>query len=258
MPKATLNIEDFSGGIVKNKNPRDLEANECQESEGFTSINPGLLSVQSNFSTAPGFIGNEGGYEQEYLSQGIYNTWAIQPEYSFRRFLVVKFISSAGGFTTVEGVGLSNFTATNGSGLETINHGLTTGIRVTKVGPITSAQNISCRIEKVSDTQFKVKDSFDITNDAAKDYALLAIEATYDASGIIGPEFSPAETSPANNIYIIKSHNLGMFGFYNLGTYGAGFYGELDRNNHPGCFHDDPWLFDIEHLWDFTVIVEDL
>ena len=251
MPKATLNIEDFSGGIVKNKNPRDLEANECQESEGFTSINPGLLSVQSNFSTAPGFIGNEGGYEQEYLSQGIYNTWAIQPEYSFRRFLVVKFISSAGGFTTVEGVGLSNFTATNGSGLETINHGLTTGIRVTKVGPITSAQNISCRIEKVSDTQFKVKDSFDITNDAAKDYALLAIEATYDASGIIGPEFSPAETSPANNIYIIKSHNLGMFGFYNLGTYGAGFYGELDRNNHPGCFHDDPWLFDIEHLWDW-------
>tara|TARA_E500000305_G_scaffold2996_1_gene2822 strand:+ start:335 stop:4357 length:4023 start_codon:yes stop_codon:yes gene_type:complete len=251
MPKATLNINDFSGGIVTNKNPRDIQVNEAQESNGFVNNNPGELKLSSGFVRAHGFENNEGGYEQELLSQGMINSWAVQPEYGFRKFIMVKFISSSGGYTTVECVGLSSFTSNDNSGLQIINHGLTTGLRAVKVRPSASSTNVSCRITKVSDTQFKVKDSFDITVDAAKDFALLAIEASYDSSGIAGSNFAPAQTSPSNNNYIIKTYNQGIFGFYNVGLFGAGFYGEIDRNAYPGPHGEDPWLFDTQYLWDW-------
>ena len=245
MPKATLNINDFSGGIVKNKNPRDIEDNECQESDGFISINPGELTLQSGFELTQGFDASEGGYQQEFLSQGIITTWGIQPEYAFRKFILVKFISSSSGETTVEGVGISNFGAADGSGLEIINHGLTTGLRVVKIEP--SGLNVSSKVTRVSATQFKVSDGLGISSG----YALLALESNFLLGGVVGPERAPAETSPLNNNYILKSYSMGIIGFYNVGSLGAGFFGDINTNEHPGPHGEDPWLFDIENLWDW-------
>ena len=72
MPKKALNINDFSGGIVSNKNPRDLEDNQCQNSSGFVSINPGELTLSSGFVHPVGFQNNEGGYQQEVLTVDTY------------------------------------------------------------------------------------------------------------------------------------------------------------------------------------------
>ena len=42
MPKTTININDFSGGLSTSKNPRDMELNEFQDSDGFISHQPGV------------------------------------------------------------------------------------------------------------------------------------------------------------------------------------------------------------------------
>ena len=248
MPKSTLNIDDFSGGIVTNKNPRDLDANESQDSANFVSINPGELTLSSGFILPYGYENNEGGYKGEYLSQGIISNWLVQPEYGFRQFLMVKYISNSSGYDTVEGVGLSSFTANDNSGIQVNNHGLTSGMRVTRVLP--AGNTMYYPVEKVSDTQFKVDEDLDIN--AAGTYALLAIEATHDENGFWGPDKAPATLSPLNNRYILKTYNFGQFGFYNIGKLSPGFYGDLSGQAYPGCHGEDPWLFDIQNLWDWN------
>ena len=250
MPKKALNINDFSGGIVTNKNPRDILDNESQGSNGFVSINPGELTLSSGFIHPVGFQNNEGGYQQEVLSQGMINSWLIQPEYGFRRYIVADNTSSSGGFTTYTSKGTSNFTGDDGS-IVTINHGLTTGLRIAtiKTGsePPGTGSFIYATVKRLNDTTFKIPDAA-----ASGGMVLFAIEATYDENGIIGGDVAPEETSVANNKYILKTFDQGMFGFYNIGSYGPGFYGEVDRNAYPGLHGDDPWLFDIQYLWDWN------
>ena len=251
MPKKALNINDFSGGIVSNKNPRDLADNECQASSGFVSINPGELTLSSGFVHPVGFQNNEGGYQQEVISQGMINSWLVQPEYGFRRFIVAEFNSSSGGYSTYTSKGTTNYNA-SGDAWTTINHGLTTGLRIAAIKTSTAlspgaGSHVYGMVKKLTDSTFKIPDA------AAKTgIVLFAIEATYDENGLVGGHAAPEETSVTNNKYILKTFDQGMFGFYNIGLYGTGFYGEVDRNAYQGLHGDDPWLFDTQYLWDWN------
>ena len=264
MPKKTLNINDFSGGIVTNKNPRDIQDNESQGSDGVLSQNPGELSLVGGFVQPLGFQNNEGGYQKETISEGLINTWAIQPEYALRRFLAVKWISSSGGNTTVESQGI-----VNSESITAIKHGLTTGCRVALIkqgqslgAGSNSGSLITGIVTKTSDTQFTVPDLVGITAGGLEGgittglYALLATESTWDKeaaeTNTIAPDIAIPDTSPANNLYILKTYNYGIFGFYNIGTSSSSFFGEVNRNLYGGVMNEDPWLFDIQWLWDWN------
>lgn len=251
MPKKTLNINDFSGGIVTNKNPRDTQNNESQGSDGVLSQSPGELSLVGGFVQPLGFQNNEGGYQKESLSEGIINTWAVQPEYAFRRFLVVKWISSAGGHTTVESQGLE------GGYHQAIRHGLTTGCRVAMIKHSDYSSEggslITGIVTRISSTQFSIPDLVGLTSTG---FALLATESTYDSDAAVNSnialDIAISDTSPANNVYILKTYNYGIFGFYNIGTSSSSFFGDINRNLWGGIGHEDPWLFDIQWLWDWN------
>ena len=209
MPKKTLNINDFSGGIVTNKNPRDIQDNESQGSDGVLSQNPGELSLVGGFVKPLGFQNNEGGYQKESISEGFINTWVIQPEYALRRFLAVKWISTSGGNTTVESQGI-----VDSSTLIAIKHGLTSGCRVAMIKhglstapSLNSGSLITGVVTRTSATRFTVPDLVGITEVGL--YALLATESTWDKDA-------------------------------------SSFFGEKMAQQTGGVVNEDPWLFDVQ------------
>ena len=48
MPKEVLNVNNFSGGLNNNTNPRDLEVNEYQELKGLSIETPGKLKISGS------------------------------------------------------------------------------------------------------------------------------------------------------------------------------------------------------------------
>ena len=67
MPKRSLNINDFSGGLNTKKNPRDLKANEAQELDGLMSYQEGVLQLKGGFIRPHGFADTTGGFKEEYV-----------------------------------------------------------------------------------------------------------------------------------------------------------------------------------------------
>ena len=53
MPKETLNVNNFSGGLNNNTNQRDLEVNEYQELKGLSIETPGKLKVSGSVVDLP-------------------------------------------------------------------------------------------------------------------------------------------------------------------------------------------------------------
>ena len=78
--KQTLNLNDFSGGIVKSKNPRDLADSEFAASDGLLSPFKGELKIVGGFETPVSLTSCEGGYQHEGIADGVRNLWSIQPE----------------------------------------------------------------------------------------------------------------------------------------------------------------------------------
>ena len=262
MPRKTLNINDFSGGIVKNKNPRDIQDNECQSSDHFVSFNPGELSVVAGFEAHPGFENFEGGYGVDSTAINLRTTWLIEPEYGFRRFLIVYLESTDSTDVLVTAKGLDSFVNADDAHIKTINHGLSSGLRVAVVRQQNTNAAVDgnqqyARIKRVNATQFKIPDLGQF--EAMSKYALLAIESTIRTGKTteIATEAAIRTTSVGNNRYILKTFESGIFGFYNVGSQGAGFYGGQDFNEYPGCHGEDPWLFDTQYLWDWNQSVID-
>ena len=73
MPKETLNINDFSGGLNTSTNPRDIEANQAQQIDGLMSYKSGSLQSQGGFIRPVGFSDTTGGFKEEYIHLGKLN-----------------------------------------------------------------------------------------------------------------------------------------------------------------------------------------
>ena len=81
--KQVLNIVDFSGGINKAVDKRDLEANELVLSDGLISYEPGKLTLNGTFNTLGEFEQAYGSFSENYISEGIPNLYGYFPEVSF-------------------------------------------------------------------------------------------------------------------------------------------------------------------------------
>ena len=116
MPKSVININDFSGGLNKAQNPRDIAENQAQELDGLMSYTPGTLVQQGGFIRPVWFKDYSGGFSEEYVAMGINNLYGIEPENSFRI------------------VGRSNVAVSSGTATHTEKdsgpHGLVTGTKV--------------------------------------------------------------------------------------------------------------------------------
>ena len=109
MPKLTVNLNDFSGGINTSKNARDIEVNEAQDLDGLTNYEIGSLQLRGGFVRPNGFVSALGGYNTETVNEGIPNLYGVRPEYSFRIVdsVTVSVSSDTATFTIVPSSSLS-------------------------------------------------------------------------------------------------------------------------------------------------------
>ena len=96
MPKQSFNIIDFSGGINKVSDKRDLEDNQFVHSDGFMNYSPGKLTLDGTLSEIPGLSHSIGSFPDQYSAEGIPNLYYFNPEMGFRVFMRVTVTAGAG------------------------------------------------------------------------------------------------------------------------------------------------------------------
>tara|TARA_R100000234_G_scaffold3291_2_gene2727 strand:- start:13495 stop:17295 length:3801 start_codon:yes stop_codon:yes gene_type:complete len=234
MAKDVLNIVDFSGGINKAVDKRDLEQNQIVSSDGLISYRPGKLTLDGAFNTIPGLNENVGSFSSQYISEGIPNLYAVFPEFGFRIF----------GKATCSGV--SGSTGTFNVEPASSYHSLDVGAKLTVVKTSNDDELLGKHLivtEIVSNTSFKAEDSTDVTVSGTIYYAL---NADYDSTSSLN---CLPSNSYKNNKFFLKAAQYGKFGFYNIGDFRY-WYGNSD-SGYTNFFSNDSWFFDTQYLWDW-------
>ena len=233
MPKETLNINDFSGGLNTSTNPRDIEVNQAQQIDGLMSYKAGSLQSQGGFIRPVGFSDTTGGFKEEYIHLGINNLYGVQPEYSFR--IVNRAAVSVSGTT-------ATFTTTG-------DHGLSTG---TKILVFHTSLNASdgwlgrqvSPITKTGATTFTGPVPSGSTSSIDVSYA---VGATYQDSNF--PYKRIRSKQQVNfNMYLLKASQMGKFGFYCVGQNKMWYGSNSITENH---FGGNNYFFDTKNLWDW-------
>jgi len=248
MPKLTLNLNDFSGGINTSKNPRDIEINEAQDLDGLTNYEQGSLKLKGGFVRPAGFQSALGGYNDETINIGIPNLYSVHPEYSFR--IIDRADVSVSGDTATFTIKESGTEGTDGA------HGLENGTKIVvfKQSSGTDYIGLQFDITVVDSTSFTATGATGLTNSIDVSYA---VGVNYLTSGQISEtdnaifgNLSKLEHKQSNsfNRYLLKSTQNSIFGYYNVGL-NKSWYGsnKLDRN----YGYKYPWLFDVRNTWDF-------
>ena len=242
MPKSVININDFSGGLNKAQNPRDIAENQAQELDGLMSYTPGTLVQQGGFIRPVWFKDYSGGFSEEYVAMGINNLYGIEPENSFRI------------------VGRSNVAVSSGTATHTEKdsgpHGLVTGTKVmfwsANDEALTSWDWKIAEITVTSETQFTHSTtgmSISDGTDGDLTYFVGAYNSDKEVEESVG-DFEQAQsyTGVQSNKFLLKAASHGKFGFYSVGS-PSYWYGSLNETSDQFA-GSDPYLFDTRYLWD--------
>jgi hypothetical protein len=241
VPKEVLNIVDFSGGINKAVDKRDLEPNEIVLSNGLVSYHPGKLTLNGAFEQIDGMTEHSGSYSSNYISEGIPNLYGLFPEYAFRVFghTVCTNSASEGTFVSIQYPGTDRAT-----------HSLEVGAALNIIHATLNGNDVSAIYgttiivsEIVSRNSFKATNAGDI---GANTIIFYVLNAQYDEND---PLKSIPSTNYQSNRFFLKAAQYGKFGFYSIGT-SKYWYGAVDELV-PNVFGNDSWFFDTKYLWDF-------
>jgi hypothetical protein len=233
--KQVLNIVDFSGGINKAVDKRDLQPNQVVHSDGLISFEPGKLTLDGTLNTIPGLNHNVGSFCNVTIGEGIPNLYGLFPEIAFRVFGKAK-CSSSGSEATfiVDPVGAY--------------HSLDVGAKLTiiniDVGNVLSKGIILTVSEIVSDTSFKATSS-STSNISTNDIIYYVLNASYDSDAHL---LSQPNTGYDNNRFFLTASQYGKFGFYSTGL-DKYWYGNV-QEGYTNAFGNDGWFFDTKYLWD--------
>ena len=233
MAKQVLNIVDFSGGINKAVDKRDLEPNEVVHSDGLISYEPGKLTLDGTLNTIPGLEHNVGSFSNVTIGEGIPNFYGLFPELAFRVFGRAKCSVAPGDEATflVDPAGAYH-SLDVGAKLSIIKEVAGTGV----VGDVITVSNI------VSNTSFKATGC---SNFSVDDIVYYVLNATYNADNLL---LSEPNTGYDNNRFFLTASQYGKFGFYSIGV-DKYWYGNTLEGT-PNYLGNDPWFFDTKFLWD--------
>ena len=247
MAKSIHNIIDFSGGMNKDIDPRDIDDKEAVDLDGFLSIHPGKLTVTGGFIKPPGIYGGTYGFSGDNCSEGVSNLYYVNPSYSFK-------YSNKAAVTCSSNV--ATFSSTDFGGYP---HGLTVGESITIYKCLDPAEydwkgNIHIVSEATNATTFKCAG---IVSAARDDTVYYSINGSYDNNPLYPHRaISPMENS--NDRYLFRAYRDSRFGFYNLSLnktwFGApnstGTGSGRDSAGYDGNYcGKDPWYFDLNYLW---------
>ena len=242
MPKDVVNINDFSGGLNKAQNSRDIAENQAQELDGLMSYTPGTLVQQGGFIRPIWFRDYSGGFQEEYIELGINNLYGIEPENSFR-------------IIGCSSVAVSSSVATH-TEKNSGPHGLVSGTKLMFWGRADDDMATwnwqTATITVTSDTQFThsttgmgISDS----TDGDLTYFVGAYNSKKETEDSIG-DFEQAQnyTGVQSNKFLLKAASQGKFGLYSVGS-PSYWYGSTSDNTKQYA-GSDPYFFDTRHLWD--------
>ena len=205
MPKGIHNIVDFSGGLNKVTDSRDIAENEAADLDGFLNLNPGKLTVTGGFTrpTTHKFISETKGFSGEFYTNGFANLYYVNPSHGFK-------------YSMKANVGISSnlATITNASSHP---HGLTVGAKIViykQKGPNTDWIGI---VGVVKDVTSLDRFTFDAITGLTDDQTIYyAVNSIYDANAIYPHRKLKAESN-IDGKYLFKAQDRSRFGFFDVG-----------------------------------------
>mgnify|MGYP003145540357 CR=1 FL=1 len=242
MAKQVLNIIDFSGGINKAVDKRDIEPNQSVDMNGLISYNPGKLTSKGALNEIPGLIQNIGSFPDGYISEGIRNLYGIFPEFGFRIFGKAVCSAVSGGVGTFAVVPTNSHHSLDvGAKLTIIKSDsyLSTIFRDSAVGDTLIVSSI------INDTSFYASGADNLSG--SNEVFYYALNVNYNEKSSLLSE--PIVGYKANRFFL-KANQYGKFGFYSLGD-DRYWYGRTE-DNITNAFGNDPWFFDTKYLWDWN------
>ena len=239
MPKNIHNITDFSGGINKDLDPRDISDTEAVDSDGFLSIHKGKLTTAGGF-VRPNSMNNQTlGFPGDNNAEGVANLYYVNPSYGFKK--------TGFGSVTIDGTEVQISTS--------YPHSLSIGETITVYAYEGSTYDWKGEVLTVITITSKVAFKSHINSgsgfaNATKIY--WAINATYDSNA----EYSHRAIKPNRNFndrYIFRAYRNSRFGFFKL-TQNNTWFGYGDDNSSHGtpsnnALGQDSWYFDLNYLW---------
>ena len=259
MPKETLNINDFSGGINQASNKRDIEDNEVVNADGLMSHHPGSMSLNGTLISVPGLHQDVGSFSDTYPDEGIPNLYYVAPGMGFRQIFRIKVKTSSGtSDTNVTFDTYSHFSdgGTNDHWDGLGHHGLEVGAKLEVILSIQDSGNFDNRGNVIIVTEIDDDNEFKgevIANGSTKGFTngngmYVALCGTYDPNSSMN---CAPTAGPDNNRFLIKANEYGRFGFYSIGQ-DKFWYGRAIPSPYGNAGGLDPWFYDTRYTWDFT------
>ena len=244
MPKQILNVVDFSGGINKAVDKRDIELNELVLSDGLVSYQPGTLTLDGALEHIDGLTENVGAFTDNHISEGIPNLYGLFPELAFRVFGRATCVSTPSG-GEAEFLCNNNVMWQDGSLKTGHFHSLDVGASLTVISGPEDTRGTTLTISEImEERKFKATDA---TNFSDLDKFFYVLNAKYDAND---PLLSSPNTNYQSNRFFLKASQYGKFGFYSIGS-DKFWYGNINETaSNP--LGNDGWFFDTRYLWDWN------
>ena len=223
MPKQILNVVDFSGGINKAVDKRDIELNELVLSDGLVSYQPGTLTLDGALEHIDGLTENVGAFTDNHISEGIPNLYGLFPELAFRVFGRATCVSTPSG-GEAEFLCNNNVMWQDGSLKTGHFHSLDVGASLTVISGPEDTRGTTLTISEImEERKFKATDA---TNFSDLDKFFYVLNAKYDAND---PLLSSPNTNYQSNRFFLKASQYGKFGFYSIGS-DKFWYGNINEN----------------------------
>ena len=246
MAKGIHNIVDFSGGINKVTDARDIAENEAVDLDGFLNLSPGKLTVSGGFVRPDLMDKSVAGFSSEYFDEGVGNLYYVNPSYGFKTCnkATVSVSSSVGTITSVS----------------SHPHGLSVGTTILVYKQATGTDwvgNYFLVKSVTSGTVFTVEGATGLTGGDLEIY--YAINAIYNPNASDAHRIASTKQN-INGRFLFKAQDKSKFGFYNL-TDAKSFYGNAVSSGsgnatrssvYSGSFTGkDPWYHDLNYLWNY-------
>lgn len=240
MAKESWNIKDFSGGVNKVIDKRDIEANESASLNNLVSYHPGSLALG-------GFYYEHSQSSSFQLSDNKDNTPALymQPSAHFTKHLFLASVAIYADETATITTGDANFPLTRGSVITFLSTGDNSAVYIQLIG------NSYTIVTDNEEGTYTFNLGGDTIGSSGNTTAYVVVGSEGDnffnhTSGIFNNRFN-SYTKAEDNRIILVNDGYGKFGYWNLKT--GGFVGSAVDEYYEGGLLKT--LFNTRYLWDW-------
>ena len=236
MPKQALNITDFSGGVNKVVNKRDIQDNQSPLINNLVAHHPGSIKMGGFFlseSNATSF-----GFNQ--VDDNKIATY-LQPSAHFVKHYSIASLAISSGVGTITAGSAKELDLSVGTTFQFTNNTTSTfDVIIGRNYQITSNNG-----DGVHEFNYHIAGGT-ISGTETGSHIIVGGELVIEGHGNTYKAYSGTN----QNRLILMSNGMGKFGYWDLAT--TAFIGST--HNHVTALGTNKWLFSTQYLWDFNQV----